>query len=60
MTLAGVSASGGGAQGRTLRDQAVQTAQRELACEAAEELGGSLSFEIVDDVAVATLDLPAG
>jgi signal transduction histidine kinase len=31
-----------------------------IASEAAEELGGSLSFEIVDDVAVATLDLPAG
>jgi signal transduction histidine kinase len=30
-----------------------------IATEAAEELGGSLSFEIVDDVAVATLDLPA-
>jgi len=30
-----------------------------IASEAAEELGGSLSFEIVDDVAVATLDLPA-
>ena len=31
-----------------------------IATEAAEELGGSLSFEIVDDTAVATLDLPAG
>jgi signal transduction histidine kinase len=31
-----------------------------IASEAAEELGGSLSFEIVDDTAVATLDLPAG
>jgi len=30
-----------------------------IASEAAEELGGSLSFEIVDDTAVATLDLPA-
>ena len=30
------------------------------ASEAAEELGGSLSFEIVDDTAVATLDLPVG
>jgi signal transduction histidine kinase len=30
-----------------------------IASEAAEELGGSLSFEMVDDVAVATLDLPA-
>jgi signal transduction histidine kinase len=30
-----------------------------IAAEAAEELGGSLSFEIVDDTAVATLDLPA-
>jgi signal transduction histidine kinase len=30
-----------------------------IASEAAEALGGSLSFEIVDDVAVATLDLPA-
>jgi signal transduction histidine kinase len=29
-----------------------------IASEAAEELGGSLSFEIVDDTAVATLDLP--
>jgi two-component system sensor histidine kinase MtrB len=31
-----------------------------IASEAAEELGGSLRFEIVDDTAVATLDLPAG
>ena len=31
-----------------------------IASEAAEELGGSLSFEIVDDTAVATVDLPAG
>ncbi len=31
-----------------------------IASEAAEELGGSLSFEVVDDTAVATLDLPAG
>jgi two-component system, OmpR family, sensor histidine kinase MtrB len=31
-----------------------------IASEAAEELGGSLSFEIVDDTAVATLDLPSG
>jgi signal transduction histidine kinase len=31
-----------------------------IASEAAEELGGSLSFEIVDNTAVATLDLPAG
>jgi two-component system sensor histidine kinase MtrB len=30
-----------------------------IASEAAEQLGGSLSFEIVDDTAVATLDLPA-
>jgi signal transduction histidine kinase len=30
-----------------------------IAAKAAEELGGSLSFEIVDDTAVATLDLPA-
>jgi two-component system osmolarity sensor histidine kinase EnvZ len=30
-----------------------------IASEAAEELGGALSFEIVDDTAVATLDLPA-
>jgi signal transduction histidine kinase len=30
-----------------------------IASEAAEELGGSLSFELVDDTAVATLDLPA-
>jgi signal transduction histidine kinase len=30
-----------------------------IATEAAEELGGSLSFEIVEDTAVATLDLPA-
>jgi two-component system, OmpR family, sensor histidine kinase MtrB len=30
-----------------------------IASEAAEELGGSLSFEIVDDTAIATLDLPA-
>jgi hypothetical protein len=30
-----------------------------IASEAGEELGGSLSFEIVDDTAVATLDLPA-
>jgi signal transduction histidine kinase len=30
-----------------------------IATEAAEELGGSLHFEIVDDTAVATLDLPA-
>jgi two-component system, OmpR family, sensor histidine kinase MtrB len=30
-----------------------------IATEAAEELGGSLSFEIVDNTAVATLDLPA-
>jgi signal transduction histidine kinase len=30
-----------------------------IASEAAEELGGSLHFEIVDDIAVATLDLPA-
>jgi signal transduction histidine kinase len=30
-----------------------------IAAEAAEELGGSLSFEIVDETAVATLDLPA-
>jgi two-component system, OmpR family, sensor histidine kinase MtrB len=30
-----------------------------IASEAAEELGGSLKFEIVDDTAVATLDLPA-
>ena len=30
-----------------------------IASEAAAELGGSLSFEIVDDTAVATLDLPA-
>ncbi len=30
-----------------------------IASEAAEELGGRLSFEIVDDTAVATLDLPA-
>jgi signal transduction histidine kinase len=29
-----------------------------IASEAAEELGGSLSFEIVEDTAVATLDLP--
>jgi signal transduction histidine kinase len=31
-----------------------------IASEAAEELGGSLTFEIVDDTAVTTLDLPAG
>jgi signal transduction histidine kinase len=31
-----------------------------IASEAAEELGGSLRFEIVDDTAVATLDLPVG
>jgi signal transduction histidine kinase len=31
-----------------------------IASEAAEELGGSLSFEIVENTAVATLDLPAG
>jgi signal transduction histidine kinase len=31
-----------------------------IASEAAEELGGSLSFEIVDDTAVTTLDLPVG
>jgi signal transduction histidine kinase len=31
-----------------------------IASRAAEELGGRLSFEIVDDTAVATLDLPAG
>lgn len=31
-----------------------------IASDAAEELGGRLSFEIVDDTAVATLDLPAG
>ena len=31
-----------------------------IASEAAEELGGSLTFEIVDDTAVATLDLPGG
>jgi signal transduction histidine kinase len=31
-----------------------------IASEAAEELGGSLKFEIVDDTAVATLDLPPG
>jgi hypothetical protein len=31
-----------------------------IASEAAEELGGSLSFEIVDDTAVATLELPVG
>jgi signal transduction histidine kinase len=31
-----------------------------IASDAAEELGGSLKFEIVDDTAVATLDLPAG
>ena len=30
-----------------------------IASEAAEELGGSLSFEVVDDTAIATLDLPA-
>ena len=30
-----------------------------IASEAAEELGGSLRFEIVDDTAIATLDLPA-
>jgi two-component system, OmpR family, sensor histidine kinase MtrB len=30
-----------------------------IAAEAAHELGGSLSFEIVEDTAVATLDLPA-
>lgn len=30
-----------------------------IASEAAEQLGGSLSFEVVDDTAVATLDLPA-
>ncbi|HEV7847566.1 MAG TPA: ATP-binding protein [Thermoleophilaceae bacterium] len=30
-----------------------------IAADAAEELGGSLTFEIVEDVAVATLDLPA-
>jgi signal transduction histidine kinase len=30
-----------------------------IAAEAAEELGGSLTFEIVDETAVATLDLPA-
>jgi signal transduction histidine kinase len=30
-----------------------------IAADAAEELGGRLSFEIVDDTAVATLDLPA-
>jgi signal transduction histidine kinase len=30
-----------------------------IASQAAEELGGSLSFEIVDDTAVATLELPA-
>jgi two-component system sensor histidine kinase MtrB len=30
-----------------------------IASDAAEELGGSLSFEIVEDTAVATLDLPA-
>ncbi len=30
-----------------------------IASDAAEELGGRLSFEIVDDTAVATLDLPA-
>ena len=30
-----------------------------IASEAAEELGGSLSFEMVDDTAIATLDLPA-
>jgi signal transduction histidine kinase len=29
-----------------------------IASDAAEELGGSLSFKIVDDTAVATLDLP--
>jgi signal transduction histidine kinase len=31
-----------------------------IASDAAEELGGRLSVEIVDDTAVATLDLPAG
>jgi signal transduction histidine kinase len=31
-----------------------------IASEAAEELGGTLKFEIVDDTAVATLDLPTG
>ena len=31
-----------------------------IASNAAEELGGRLRFEIVDDTAVATLDLPAG
>jgi signal transduction histidine kinase len=31
-----------------------------IASDAAEELGGSLTFEIVEDTAVATLDLPAG
>jgi two-component system sensor histidine kinase MtrB len=30
-----------------------------IAADAAEELGGRLSFEIVDDTAIATLDLPA-
>jgi two-component system sensor histidine kinase MtrB len=30
-----------------------------IASEAAQELGGSLKFEIVDDTAIATLDLPA-
>jgi signal transduction histidine kinase len=30
-----------------------------IAADAAEELGGSLTFEIVEDIAVATLDLPA-
>jgi hypothetical protein len=30
-----------------------------IASEAAEELGGSLRFEMVGDTAVATLDLPA-
>jgi two-component system, OmpR family, sensor histidine kinase MtrB len=30
-----------------------------IASHAAEELGGRLSFEIVDDTAIATLDLPA-
>ena len=30
-----------------------------IASDAAEALGGSLSFEVVDDTAVATLDLPA-
>jgi hypothetical protein len=30
-----------------------------IASEAAEELGGSLRFEIAGDTAIATLDLPA-